>query len=230
MFRVQFGLVLIHLALDSKFTEIRRNSSAVVVAATTCNPLLTNQIIREGLASFLAPGLRTQQSTSDDTLVPRNTHARLSGLLLCAVSFAEETESFIREEVIVELIVFVHHRLICPSLISGKIYGLLIVLIGRSDRQIWIDLCHKAGLDPPKLIEKYLERLLQIVLENSLSHSEVKIRIHFSVSNISPQPGAFRGKLHGDCNFGFRCSLDRSPSGDGTVTSRYQTRSSQWYI
>lgn len=53
--------------------------------------------------------------------------------------------------------------------------GLLIMLIGRSDRQIYIDICHKAEIDPPKLIEKYLDRLLEFVLENSLSDSEVKV-------------------------------------------------------
>ena len=172
---MQFGLVLIHLALDSKSAGVRQNVNAVIAAATINNPILTNQIIREALATFLARGLRTQQSTSaGDISVPWNKHAKLSGLVLSAVSFAEETETFIREKSVVELIVLVHHRLICPCLTSQEMHDLLIALIGRSDRQIWIDLCHKADLDPPKLIERYLDRLLEIVLENSLSSSEVR--------------------------------------------------------
>ena len=41
---------------------------------------------------------------------------RLSGLLLSAVSFAEETEAVIREEAVVQLIVLVHRRSICSFL------------------------------------------------------------------------------------------------------------------
>jgi hypothetical protein len=114
-------LVLIHLALDSKSAEVQRKANAVVATATIANPMLTNQIIREALARFLARGLRTQQSTSgDDIPVPWNKHAKLSGLLLSATSFAKETETFIKEKSVVELIVLVHHRLICPCLISRE--------------------------------------------------------------------------------------------------------------
>jgi hypothetical protein len=184
---MQLGLVLIHLALDSKSSDVRRNVNAVISAATISNPMLTNQIIRDALASFLARGLRSQHNTSaDDVQAPWNKHAKLSALLLSAVSFAEETETFIREKAVVELIVLVHHHLICRYLARQEMYDLLILQIGRSDRQSWIDLCHKAGLDPPKLIEKYLDRLLEIVLENSLSDSEVKkYPNHLCVSDFS---------------------------------------------
>lgn len=116
---MQFGLALIHLALGSKSARGRRNVNAVIAAATINNPMLTNQIVREALANFLSRGLRTHQSTSaDDTAVPWNNHAKLSALLLSAVSFSEETESFIREKSVVELIVLVHHHLICSCLTS----------------------------------------------------------------------------------------------------------------
>jgi hypothetical protein len=183
---VQFGLVLIHLALDSKSAGVRQNVNAVIAAATINNPVLTNQMIREALGSFLARGLRTQHSTSaDDISIPWNNHAKLSGLLLSAVSFAEETETLIKEKSVVELIVLIHHRLICPLITDQEVYDLLIILLGRSDRQIWIDLCHKADLDPPKLIEKYLDRLLEIVLQKSLSVSEVRKFDPICVSGFS---------------------------------------------
>jgi len=110
-------LALIHLALGSKSAKSRLRVNAVIAAATISNPTLTNQIVREALATFLSRGLRGHQSTSaDDIAVPWNNHAKLSALLLSAVSFSEETESFIREKSVVELIVLVHHRLICSCL------------------------------------------------------------------------------------------------------------------
>jgi hypothetical protein len=187
-FRAQLGLVFIHLALESKSAEIRRNVYAVIAAATTSNPILTNQIIRDALASFFDRGFRTRQSISADNIpVPSHTHAKLSGLLLSAVSFAEETDAIVKEKAVVELIVLGHHRWICPCFTRQETYDLLIIPIGQSDRQAWIDLCHKAELDPPKLIEKYLDRLLKIVLENSLSDSEVKLEsiLMFQISDLN---------------------------------------------
>lgn len=115
---MQFGLVLINLALDSRSTEVRRNLNGVIAAATILKPMLTNQIIREALASFLARKPFTHNSTSDDVPFPWSKHARLSGLLLSAVSFKEGTEACVREEAVVELIVLVHHRLICSCFTS----------------------------------------------------------------------------------------------------------------
>ena len=119
--------MLIHLALDGKSAEVRRNVNTVVAGATIRNPVLTNQLMREALAAFLAGGLRGQHSASADGIsVIWNKHARLSGLLLSAVSFAGEAEVAIREESVVQLIVVVHHQLICSCLTTQEMHDMLI--------------------------------------------------------------------------------------------------------
>lgn len=126
--RTQFGLLLIHLGLDSPSADVRRSTNALICRATVHHPKLTNLIIRESLAAFLLRGPPVQPSTSpDDSPVQWNKHARLVALLLSAASFAEEVESSVREEVVVQLIVLVHHDLICKPVLGAK-YDFLTTL------------------------------------------------------------------------------------------------------
>ena len=45
--------MLMHLALDGKSADVRRNVNAVVARATVHNPILTNEILREALAAVV---------------------------------------------------------------------------------------------------------------------------------------------------------------------------------
>jgi len=125
---MQFGLLLIHLGLDSQSADVRRSVNALICRATVHHPKLTNLILRESLAAFLLRGPPIQKPTfPDDSPVQWNKHARLVALLLSAVSFAEAVESSVREEVVVQLIVLVHHDMICEH-VMGPEYDLLTIL------------------------------------------------------------------------------------------------------
>jgi len=42
-------------------------------------------------------------------------------------------------------------------------------------RQTWIDICHKAAIDPKELIEKHIDKLLQLVLHSTTMDAKVSI-------------------------------------------------------
>ncbi|KAG6873014.1 hypothetical protein C0995_003975 [Termitomyces sp. Mi166 len=152
--RSLLGLVLIHLSLEGSTSEIRREVNAVVERSTAALPELTNRIVRDGLNVFLArgpPASKAAASTStDETSAPWNKHSRLSGLLLGTMSFAEDTEPEVREDVVIKTILLGHHHLICGD-----------------SRQTWIDLCQRARTDPHELITNHLDKLFDFILGGS---------------------------------------------------------------
>jgi hypothetical protein len=56
------------------------------------------------------------------------------------------------------------------------------VFAGGPDRQTWIDLCQKASLDPYWLINKYFDKLFDLVLDAACSESKVCLRNHARVA------------------------------------------------
>ena len=127
-----------HLAIDSKFPEIRRSVNKSLVQATVRAPQLANRLIGDALASFLSrghPSLKAASTPADDQVQPWNKQSRLSTLLLSVVSFGDDVDLSLREKAVVEHIVLAHHCLLCPSFIFGStsisLMLLQVVQIGR---------------------------------------------------------------------------------------------------
>lgn len=103
-------------------------------------PMLTNDIIREALTIYLsrpAPAPKVTASSSDEpTPPPVNKQGRLAGLLLSAVTFAEDVENEIREEILVQYVNVAYHPLVCQSVIHCFSTSLNIALqVEVSDRR-----------------------------------------------------------------------------------------------
>ncbi|PFH47401.1 hypothetical protein AMATHDRAFT_152123 [Amanita thiersii Skay4041] len=152
--RLQLGLALVHLAVDSNSPDTRRTVHTAVAGSTEKLPKLTNDIVREALRIYLsraATSLKTSASTSEEQAdIPVNKQGRFSALLLSAVSFRSDLELDVKEEVLVNYIDLGHHPAVCGEL-----------------RQTWIDLCQKAGCDPLELTKKRLDALLERILAAS---------------------------------------------------------------
>ena len=110
-----------HLAIDSKFPEIRRSVNKSLVQASARAPQLTNRVIGDALTSFLSrarPSSKVASTSVDDQVQPWNKQSRLSTLLLSVVSFGDEVDLSLREDAVVKHIVLAHHCLLCSSLCS----------------------------------------------------------------------------------------------------------------
>jgi hypothetical protein len=44
----------------------------------------------------------------------------------------------------------------------------MVILLGGNSRQVWIDLCQKAHLDPHAVIENQIDNLLDITLSQEI--------------------------------------------------------------
>lgn len=116
LIRSQLGLALLHLGLEGSSPEIRREVHTVIESYSTVLPQLINCVLRDGMNTFLSRGIPPSKSITsgpEEATISWNRHSRLSTLLLSAVSFSEELEVAIREDMIVELIVLGHHHMIC---------------------------------------------------------------------------------------------------------------------
>ena len=172
-----------HLAIDSRFPEIRRSVNKSLVQATARVPQLANRLVGDALTSFLSRGHPSSKVVSnpvDDQVQPWNKQSRLSTLLLSVVSFGDDVDLSLREKTVVDHIVLAHHCFLCPSFMCGSTYS-SHAFTGGPDRQTWIDLCQKASLDPHGLINKYFDKLFELVLHAACSVSKVCWRNHARV-------------------------------------------------
>jgi Generalcontrol nonderepressible 1 (Gcn1) N-terminal len=115
----------VHLAIESKFPEIRRSVNKSLVQATARAPQLANRLIGDALTSSLSRGHPSSKAAIipvDDQVQPWNKQSRLSTLLLSVVSFADDVDLSLREKAVVEHIVLAHHCLLCSSLMFGSTY------------------------------------------------------------------------------------------------------------
>lgn len=83
--------------------------------STARDPLLTISVIRDAVNTFLSRGPPASKvaASVDEPAKPWNRHARLSALLLSAVSFDTDLDLATREDMITELIIIGHHSLVC---------------------------------------------------------------------------------------------------------------------
>ncbi|TFK26296.1 translational activator GCN1 [Coprinopsis marcescibilis] len=173
--RTQFGLVFVHLAVESKFPEIRKLVQETLAGLTVSYPRLVNIAVREAIIAFIPQVYSKLADASDeDNAATWNKHARLSGLLLSCASFGDSVAIEERQELVSEAVIVAHHPLTCgPS------------------RQTWIDLCIKASIDPLETVNKRSERLLELIrvattLEAKSGFSEAAYAAAATLAFISP--------------------------------------------
>jgi hypothetical protein len=117
----QLGAVLLHLAIQSTSPQIRRDVLAGVEAAALRSPRITHRVVRDALVSFLSrdqlfEAAKAVTASREEQGPGWNKHERLFSLLLHSLSFEESVDVSEREELLVELIVLAHHRLVCELL------------------------------------------------------------------------------------------------------------------
>jgi hypothetical protein len=107
------------------------------------------------------------QNTSEDEKPTVNKQPRLLTFLAASATFGDGAEPTLREQLLAKLVVLAHHPEICGCLVTyHEIWGGHRAPGGNS-RQVWIDLCHKARLDPRAVLDNQLDNLLKIILDPS---------------------------------------------------------------
>jgi len=178
IYSAQLGLAFLHLALEGSSPEIRQATQTAVAAFTARLPQLTSCVIRDAVNAFLSRGPPASKAaaSTDEQHKPWNKHARLSAILLSAVSFEADLDLTTREDMIVELVILGHHHLVCMFLsIFYVTYAnsYFFACAGGTSRQTWIDLCQKARTDPHDLTNRHLDKLFKLILGASTVDSKV---------------------------------------------------------
>lgn len=94
---------------------------------------------------------------SSDSYKPDIAASRIAGILKAITTFDAEMTTDIKEKELVELLILSHHELIGLS----------------SDKQNWITLAQRAGVDPGALVKNHEERILTLLREAFSSRGEV---------------------------------------------------------
>jgi len=108
---------------------------------------------------------------------------------------------------------------------------LMRFVLGGSDRQTWIDMCQKAAVDPREIVDKYLDRLLKLVLDANVAKSQVPfLSASSTCSGIDKEIGWLRGRELQCCHntriyLSFCASTNHS-----AIAARPRSRSPQRFV
>jgi hypothetical protein len=150
--RLAIGSTLIHLAFESKSSDIRRTTTTAISDLAKSHPRLTSHIIRDSLAHWLqvqdarAPKIR---KVDEEDIV--DSKSRDIGKILSAVFHHQNTSSTdksICEDIAVDYIVLAHH----PE-------------IGEDAQVSWIALVQSLGLDPGTVAVDKRVRIQEVLWE-----------------------------------------------------------------
>jgi len=112
------------------------------------------------------------QNASEDEKPTINKQPRLLAFLAASAAFGDGAETTLREQLLAKLVILAHHPEICECFATyHEIWGGHLAPGGNS-RQVWIDLCHRARLDPRAVLDNHLDHLLKIIMDPS---SESKV-------------------------------------------------------
>jgi hypothetical protein len=169
-FRTQLGLAYLYLATEGHLPEFRRHVIASVGHLTTLAPKTASELVRAGLTAYLGrrrTSISKNQITSEDERPAVNKQPRLLAFLVASAAFGEDAELTLREQLLAKSVVLAHHPEICEcsavyDTIQGGHDG-----SGGNSRQVWIELCRRARLDPRAVLDDQLDNLLNIIIDPS---------------------------------------------------------------
>lgn len=154
--RVAIGLGLIHLAFESKHSQVRRETFSTVTKLSKVQPRLTAQVVRESLSVWLGlqDGLRIaarakrQVGEEDEGHVSRS--REIGRLLLAAVTPSDKADKVTLEDIAADFVVLAHH----PE-------------IGEESSVSWITFVQHLGLDPARLVQIHHQVILEKLWESA---------------------------------------------------------------
>jgi Generalcontrol nonderepressible 1 (Gcn1) N-terminal len=104
------------------------------------------------------------QNASEDEKPTVNKQSRLLAFLAASAAFGDGAEPILREQLLAKLVVLAHHPEICECFATyHEIQGGHRAPGGNS-QQVWIDLCHRARLDPRAVLDNQLDHLLKMIM------------------------------------------------------------------
>jgi Generalcontrol nonderepressible 1 (Gcn1) N-terminal len=115
-FRMQLGSAYLYLATESRLPAIRRHVVASVEHFAVLAPKTTSELVRAGLAAFLARqrmSIPKNQNTSEDEKPTTSKQPRLLAFLAASAAFSEGTETTLHGQLLAESVVLAHHPDIC---------------------------------------------------------------------------------------------------------------------
>ncbi|KAH9925947.1 ARM repeat-containing protein [Epithele typhae] len=146
--RTLLGSIFLHLVVESNIPAVRRAAVGVVERLTAALPEHINLAITSACATYLSKEKTPVKAngSSDELETTTSKEARLPALILACAAFGEDCPLDIKQRMLWDWVLLAHH----PGP-SGKI------------RQVWIELCQKARVDPHELVTAHADAILEKV-------------------------------------------------------------------
>jgi len=111
--RLNFGSVLLRLAVASSHKDIRQSTNNMIQDAAKWEPELTTTFAGEAIIASLTSPISKSVGQSTDARIK---HARLASFLLSAVAYRKDLEMELKETLVTNLVIAAHHERVCEFL------------------------------------------------------------------------------------------------------------------
>ncbi|KAI0035599.1 ARM repeat-containing protein [Vararia minispora EC-137] len=173
-FRTQLGLAFLHLAVEGKAVNSRKQTLVALERLTFLFPKIVNQMVHQALVNYalrLKPATK-QNSEADKPVVSK--HPRVLAFMYAAAAYGDDIEDTERQEMLTRFVVIAHHPEICGS-----------------SRQGWIELCQKAKMNPQAVVDNQVDvlfsQITEVINEDNQESNEATYRAITTLAFVSPQ-------------------------------------------
>ncbi|KAI0757516.1 ARM repeat-containing protein [Daedaleopsis nitida] len=143
--RTLLGAVFLHLAVESSSPQTRRSTISTLERLAATAPKHLNLATLAAVSAYLAREKSSAKpvATSDEPDRSVNKETRLPAFVLACAAFADDCPLDVKERLLWDWVTVAHH----PGS-SGNA------------RQVWIELCQKAKVDPHELVTAHADAIL----------------------------------------------------------------------
>ena len=171
------GTIFLHLAVNGQHQLVRGWTLATLEASATLFPGIVNRAVIHALSAFLSHDRALlSMSSAEDASASNRTADRLAMFCLASFPHRGSCEERASKSSLVNFIVLAHHPAIGTFMISQFMCDPpLSALLGGKSRQLWVELCQKARIDPHSLVEERADDMLRDVFSIDESQSKVML-------------------------------------------------------
>ncbi|KAI0800349.1 ARM repeat-containing protein [Fomes fomentarius] len=153
--RTLLGSIFLHLAIESSSPHVRRSTITTLERLAATLPEHVNLAALAAASAFLSREKPKPSATGDEQESTSTKEGRLPAFILACAAFGDDCPQDIKERLLWDWTIVAHH--------PGP---------NGNARQVWIELCQKAKVDPHELVTAHADAILQKVFNSIDSNSK----------------------------------------------------------
>ena len=162
---MMLGSIFLHLSVEGSSSSVRRTALTTVERLAATLPEHINLAGVSAASAYVSKDRApAKASDADEQDASTSKEARLPTFMLACATFAEDCPEDIKQRMLWEWVLAAHHPGPCKSVVFHDTDGQRLNCVAAGNiRQVWVELCQKARVDPHELVSSHTDAILDKV-------------------------------------------------------------------